>query len=147
MFTCCVSFFFSSRRRHTRCALVTGVQTCALPISEFLLRFVKALGSCSEEDAQTFFGYSRREMAYVLAEVEEADYVDRAEGRLTLTANGLGLFQPGSEDPLIFEVERKTARIGLDLLSLAPADSRSPSIFELNLPELPLTDRNSTRLN
>src|SRR3546814_3696897 len=29
-------FFFSSRRRHTRCALVTGVQTCALPISFFL---------------------------------------------------------------------------------------------------------------
>src|SRR3546814_10278322 len=28
---CC--FFFSSRRRHTMCALVTGVQTCALPIS------------------------------------------------------------------------------------------------------------------
>src|SRR3546814_8464972 len=27
---CC--FFFSSRRRHTRGALVTGVQTCALPI-------------------------------------------------------------------------------------------------------------------
>src|SRR3546814_8006077 len=26
-------FFFSSRRLHTRCALVTGVQTCALPIS------------------------------------------------------------------------------------------------------------------
>src|SRR3546814_9262997 len=35
---CCIivhyvlDFFFSSRRRHTRCALVTGVQTCALPI-------------------------------------------------------------------------------------------------------------------
>src|SRR3546814_7694253 len=28
----CFLFFFSSRRRHTRCALVTGVQTCALPI-------------------------------------------------------------------------------------------------------------------
>src|SRR3546814_18897449 len=28
-----IDFFFSSRRRHTRCALVTGVQTCALPIS------------------------------------------------------------------------------------------------------------------
>src|SRR3546814_5053456 len=27
-----VYLFFSSRRRHTRCALVTGVQTCALPI-------------------------------------------------------------------------------------------------------------------
>src|SRR3546814_6868349 len=31
------SFFFSSRRRHTRCALVTGVQTCALPISKLAL--------------------------------------------------------------------------------------------------------------
>src|SRR3546814_7719908 len=30
---CLFYFFFSSRRRHTRCALVTGVQTCALPIS------------------------------------------------------------------------------------------------------------------
>src|SRR3546814_16857869 len=29
---CSYVFFFSSRRRHTRCALVTGVQTCALPI-------------------------------------------------------------------------------------------------------------------
>src|SRR3546814_962793 len=28
----CFVFLFSSRRRHTRCALVTGVQTCALPI-------------------------------------------------------------------------------------------------------------------
>src|SRR3546814_1156378 len=41
-----VLFFFSSRRRHTRCALVTGVQTCALPIyrmtgisRDFLLDF------------------------------------------------------------------------------------------------------------
>ena len=39
-------FFFSSRRRHTRCADVTGVQTCALPISflgrfGLILRFVK----------------------------------------------------------------------------------------------------------
>src|SRR3546814_336156 len=36
-------FFFSSRRRHTRCALVTGVQTCALPIytgnMETILRY------------------------------------------------------------------------------------------------------------
>src|SRR3546814_2286457 len=31
VFSVCL-FFFSSRRRHTRCALVTGVQTCALPI-------------------------------------------------------------------------------------------------------------------
>src|SRR3546814_2804801 len=35
-------FFFSSRRRHTRCALVTGVQTCALPI--FFAGSVAGLG-------------------------------------------------------------------------------------------------------
>src|SRR3546814_13707672 len=39
----CMLFFFSSRRRHTRCALVTGVQTCALPI--FKLYYNS--GSCS----------------------------------------------------------------------------------------------------
>src|SRR3546814_10613110 len=33
MFSDVLLFFFSRRRRHTRCALVTGVQTCALPIS------------------------------------------------------------------------------------------------------------------
>src|SRR3546814_5068644 len=32
-----ISFFFSSRRRHTRCALVTGVQTCALPIFSVMI--------------------------------------------------------------------------------------------------------------
>src|SRR3546814_7389293 len=37
-------FFFSSRRRHTRCALVTGVQTCALPIwSHFGVLFSQRL--------------------------------------------------------------------------------------------------------
>src|SRR3546814_5854767 len=30
-------FVYSSRRRHTRCALVTGVQTCALPISDAMV--------------------------------------------------------------------------------------------------------------
>src|SRR3546814_1335475 len=34
MYLIVLLFFFSSRRRHTRCALVTGVQTCALPISK-----------------------------------------------------------------------------------------------------------------
>src|SRR5881409_1645805 len=32
LFCECLFFFFSSRRRHTRCETVTGVQTCALPI-------------------------------------------------------------------------------------------------------------------
>src|SRR3546814_13619257 len=41
-----MSFVFSSRRRHTRCALVTGVQTCALPI------YVAAGAPSAAPDAQ-----------------------------------------------------------------------------------------------
>src|SRR3546814_3386249 len=62
-------FFFSSRRRHTRCALVTGVQTCALPIYDYrgrveaadvpdavreaLLREVDKLERSSEQSPET----------------------------------------------------------------------------------------------
>src|SRR3546814_3712202 len=47
----CVLFFLSSRRRHTRCALVTGVQTCALPIYaaplEAMLHTIREAGGVS----------------------------------------------------------------------------------------------------
>src|SRR3546814_2005108 len=36
-------FFFSSRRRHTSCALVTGVQTCALPIYVTIIEIAIAI--------------------------------------------------------------------------------------------------------
>src|SRR3546814_17475245 len=41
-----MSFFFASRRRHTRCALVTGVQTCALPICVYVAVTMQATGEC-----------------------------------------------------------------------------------------------------
>src|SRR3546814_7023670 len=40
-------FFFSSRRRHTSCALVTGVQTYALPISALRIEAHQVLERCS----------------------------------------------------------------------------------------------------
>src|SRR3546814_958116 len=40
-------FFFSSRRRHTRCALVTGVQTCALPIYDLEMLKTKRVRTLS----------------------------------------------------------------------------------------------------
>src|SRR3546814_1257757 len=50
-------FFFSSRRRHTRCALVTGVQTCALPIlvdttSQFAEVVIAVLGIAASWERQ-----------------------------------------------------------------------------------------------
>src|SRR3546814_8327164 len=56
-------FFFSSRRRHTICALVTGVQTCALPISDALKRANQESGGGS-------------------LELAEAEYIVRASGYL-----------------------------------------------------------------
>src|SRR3546814_10654187 len=49
---CGYVFFFSSRRRHTRCALVTGVQTCALPIC------LTAIAGSSEVVERGFVTYS-----------------------------------------------------------------------------------------
>src|SRR3546814_19162200 len=45
-------FFFSSRRRHTSCALVTGVQTCALPISLSAMDPDMARAAIAGEDAK-----------------------------------------------------------------------------------------------
>src|SRR3546814_7349274 len=44
-----IGYFFSSRRRHTRCALVTGVQTCALPIY-----FARAMGRLDQAGIPAF---------------------------------------------------------------------------------------------
>src|SRR3546814_4111718 len=43
-----IVFFCSSRRRHTRCALVTGVQTCALPIYTALVIDVDPQATASQ---------------------------------------------------------------------------------------------------
>src|SRR3546814_5010737 len=65
---CCVCiFFFSSRRRHTICALVTGVQTCALPICR-LLRIVETLKAAYEGDAQVRVGIAPHSLRAVTPE-------------------------------------------------------------------------------
>src|SRR3546814_3304678 len=43
----CTRFFFSSRRLHTRCALVAGVQTCALPICIGKPQAVRSVGAAN----------------------------------------------------------------------------------------------------
>src|SRR3546814_10162699 len=60
----CMFFFFSSRRRHTRCALVTGVQTCALPISQEILNSygitAVRIPGIYKGDLRTAYGLMRR---------------------------------------------------------------------------------------
>src|SRR3546814_2500257 len=81
----CVVFFFSSRRRHTRCALVTGVQTCALPIYEpsvVAIRMdsrgakkVEAVGRAGYRDADRHAGAVARQAddPHVMAEILAAE--------------------------------------------------------------------------
>src|SRR3546814_5727521 len=51
---CTYLFFVSSRRRHTRCALVTGVQTCALPICLLDARGVEQAVDVAEDEELVF---------------------------------------------------------------------------------------------
>src|SRR3546814_7248950 len=98
--------FFSSRRRHTRCALVTGVQTCALPISG-------TQSSCSGEIAMTL---TRQEWEGVL----KSNGVDVGEVERTLQA---ACCQPGipSEEIALAEIalqhRSEERRVGKECVS------------------------------
>src|SRR3546814_5616759 len=66
---CMHMFFFSSRRRHTRCALVTGVQTCALPICDIDVKEADRLGQSADElDAAAKAAVSDNERLAVIAQ-------------------------------------------------------------------------------
>src|SRR3546814_1904922 len=58
VYSCWLCFFFSSRRRHTSCALVTGVQTCALPISPTVLQRIAAYTAESLSSRLSQLGYA-----------------------------------------------------------------------------------------
>src|SRR5262249_47159834 len=84
--------------------------------AEFLLRLLKSVEGIKEEDVAGFFGYDRREMAFVLSEVETNDFVIRKDGRVYLTTISQGLFRDGSAFPEIFEVDGRTDTVGFDLI-------------------------------
>src|SRR3546814_12786910 len=74
-------FFFVSRRRHTRCALVTGVQTCALPIL-MLMTGLSALGLAACDPAQP----TAPAADTTPSETQAASAITHAKGTGTVTA-------------------------------------------------------------
>src|SRR3546814_5834618 len=87
----CLRFFFSSRRRHTRCALVTGVQTCALPIS----------GSTFQGDEET-----------LIVNVTHAPTAEEVEAELAETEGELGIEREEHEEPTEGEAGAEAAAEG-----------------------------------
>src|SRR3546814_8923454 len=73
-------FLFSSRRRHTRCALVTGVQTCALPISHKTTQRMSLASRLAELRAAAEAGLLTAEMEEVLRDAELTRWTARGEG-------------------------------------------------------------------
>src|SRR3546814_8196803 len=61
--------FFSSRRRHTRCALVTGVQTCALPIS-----------GTRSHDGESLFAVGADDRTPHLADIDQVVALEQGDG-------------------------------------------------------------------
>src|SRR3546814_992746 len=84
--------FFSSRRRHTRCALVTGVQTCALPISRASLvdRHVQSL----------FFNMAKIAASGRLGQFGAADDAMLVDQVLRVTTAAHGFREPHHRNPL-----------------------------------------------
>src|SRR3546814_9913891 len=121
------SFFFSSRRRHTRCALVTGVQTCALPISSEHHRAAWLLG---------LLPYCPLSLERLVDECPNCPGKKLGWRRSWGIANceRCGeLVPPSSAAPLIPE-HIENYRLFADLISFSPERRR-------------LADRKSTRLN
>src|SRR3546814_5001690 len=83
---CSYCVFFSSRRRHTRCALVTGVQTCALPI--FRLTPAQIVGAALEEGVHVV-GLSVLSGSHVALVSEVLERMENAGiGRVPVVAGG-----------------------------------------------------------
>src|SRR3546814_8990656 len=101
MLCSCLLCFFSSRRRHTRCALVTGVQTCALPISRILL----ARAAVRSLDIQYYIWHGDRSGTLLLEAVRQA--ADRGVGvRMLLDDNGIA----GMDSVLAAQIGRASCR-------------------------------------
>src|SRR3546814_4301957 len=120
-------FFFSSRRRHTRCALVTGVQTCALPIfawQHIALIVVDDEGNVLPRDGETSGRLQCRGpwiiQRYFKADAEAADgqgwfdtgdvAVLHPDGVMQITDRAKDVIKSGGE--WIISIELENAAVG-----------------------------------
>src|SRR3546814_18354521 len=112
--SCFVVVFCSSIRRHTRCALVTGVQTCALPISLFgnkAPRLVELFGIKVEADL-------KGTMLYIVNE-DVPGFIGRVGSALGQAQVNIGTFHlgrrnTGGEALLLLSVDQAVPKAVMD---------------------------------
>src|SRR3546814_19062251 len=124
---CFVVFFFSSIRRHTRCALVTGVQTCALPISTIAVDAV--LDHALELGDAGVTNGSESAAAQILGLGLDSSVVTTAFG---LAGSG-GADTDGSESTTVTLTLNAALPVGAPLSSPAPGASivGGPPVFPI----------------
>src|SRR3546814_5671864 len=170
----CVFFFFSSRRRHTRCALVTGVQTCALPISYDVVTlrevgdaFAHACAIAGESGAGTLVWVRRYDLAEFAVVLEPEETLAAARRAFYVGMNALAdalSFHAPPERPVSFDwpdaIRIDGVVVGGGRLGW-PDEGRKSEItswlvlsgmvrtfaFHVGEPGLRPLDRKSTRLN
>src|SRR3546814_15530826 len=110
-------FFFSSRRRHTRCALVTGIQTCALPICFPKPEYVLAFHDAAQFPAGKI-GYTP---GYALANVDSVDILVKGVG-------GHGAYPQATKDPIVLGSRIVGAPQTLVWLEVSPLESAGATV-------------------
>lgn len=108
--------------------------------TEFLLRLLKAVDTLTEAEVADFFGFSADEASHVVTTAERMGFVYRSGGKVRLTEAGDSKFETSSDEPSLYKVQRKTARVAFDLISFCPLRYDYLGAFERTLPEIPLAD-------
>src|SRR3546814_2205074 len=150
-------FFFSSRRRHTRCALVTGVQTCALPIWGF--EPVKKAGPVipSEPDRPSYpeKSYTEKKPVQGVEEKQPRQRADQSsnatsldfdnvivnEGALEIMPDGYGFLRSADYNYLTSPDDIYVSQSQIKLFGLKTGDMVRGNIRP------PKEDRKNTRMN
>src|SRR3546814_10322182 len=106
-----IFFVFSSRRRHTRCALVTGVQTCALPISSIEHK----LGIHGSPTAVMVYGEDEDCLGEIVGDEMggmRAMFVMMNNARLMIGCQGIQIGERATQQAQRFAAERSEERRG-----------------------------------
>ena len=112
--------------------------------SEFMLRLLKSVEVMDEQEAASFFGFNYREMSYILKELENFGYVSRNKGKLSLSPAGEELFLDDTKFPSIYEIEERSTKLGVNLVSLSLEKRKYLSVEQRRYPELQILDQKSS---